>query len=134
MAQQHEDWTTSPPLVLLGIRSSLKSDLGSTSVELVYGTSIYLLGEIPCSLSGSITRPAQDYAAKLRDVMSKSTCSTPSTIILQIYRQSRSSQLYPCVRPSRFIRRPLQPPCEGPYEVLRCTRKTVFSTTMVLLM
>nr|XP_027234686.1 uncharacterized protein LOC113826023 [Penaeus vannamei] len=52
-------------------RSSFESDLGSTSAELVYGTSIRLTGEILCNSSGSITSPAKDHAAKLWAVMSK---------------------------------------------------------------
>ncbi|XP_037775557.1 uncharacterized protein LOC119572520 [Penaeus monodon] len=52
-------------------KSSLKSDLGSTSAKLVDGTSVRVPGELLCNSTGSITNPTQDYAAKLRDVMSK---------------------------------------------------------------
>ena len=37
-------WTNSLPLVLLGIRSSLKADIGCTAAELVYGTTLRLPG------------------------------------------------------------------------------------------
>ena len=40
-----EHWTNMLPLVLLGIRTSLKQDLGCTAAELVYGTSLRLPGE-----------------------------------------------------------------------------------------
>jgi transposase InsO family protein len=34
-------WTTALPLVLLGIGSAIKEDIGSTFAELVYGTSYF---------------------------------------------------------------------------------------------
>ncbi len=38
------NWTSSLPVVLLGIRSALKEDIGYTSAELVYGTPLRLPG------------------------------------------------------------------------------------------
>ena len=38
-------WADSLPLVLLGIRTSLKEDIHCTSAELVYGTSLCLPGD-----------------------------------------------------------------------------------------
>ena len=38
-----ERWTTSLPMVLLGIRTTLKEDLNCTAAELVYGTTLRLL-------------------------------------------------------------------------------------------
>jgi cleavage and polyadenylation specificity factor subunit 1 len=42
-ADQH--WTKALPLVLLGIRSSVKADLQASSAELVYGESLRIPGE-----------------------------------------------------------------------------------------
>ena len=39
-------WTEALPLVMLGIRTSLKSDLGCSSAELVYGTTLRLPGAV----------------------------------------------------------------------------------------
>ena len=45
-AQPHpQHWTTSLPMVLLGVRTALKVDLGCTAAELVYGTSLRLPGD-----------------------------------------------------------------------------------------
>ena len=45
-AQPHPDsWTTTLPLILLGIRTVLKQDLNSTAAEVVYGTTLRLPGE-----------------------------------------------------------------------------------------
>ena len=40
-----DDWMTTLPLVLLGIRTVLKQDLNSTAAEMVYGTTLCLPGE-----------------------------------------------------------------------------------------
>ncbi|GBM96315.1 Transposon Tf2-9 polyprotein [Araneus ventricosus] len=45
MAHCTPDWVGALPLVLLGIRSSIKLDIGASFVELVYGTSLRLPGE-----------------------------------------------------------------------------------------
>ncbi|GBN47288.1 Gag-Pol polyprotein [Araneus ventricosus] len=45
MAHSTADWIGALPLILLGIRSSIKLDIGASSVELVYGTSLRLPGE-----------------------------------------------------------------------------------------
>ena len=39
------DWTSHLPLVLLGIRSSLKEDLGGSSAQLILGSSVRLPGQ-----------------------------------------------------------------------------------------
>ncbi|GBN02360.1 Retrovirus-related Pol polyprotein from transposon 412 [Araneus ventricosus] len=45
MAHSTADWVGALPLVLLGIGSGIKLDIGASSVELVYGTSLRLPGE-----------------------------------------------------------------------------------------
>ena len=40
-------WTESLPLILLGIRTTLKEDLHCTTAELVYGTTLRLPGGQP---------------------------------------------------------------------------------------
>lgn len=40
------EWSDARPLVLLGIRSTIKEDLGCTSAELVYGTTLTLPGQL----------------------------------------------------------------------------------------
>ena len=58
-AQPHpQHWTTSLPMVLLGVRTALKVDLGCTAAELVYGTSLRLPGDFfPTSASLSTPDP-----------------------------------------------------------------------------
>ncbi len=49
-----EHWTTSLPMVLLGIRTALKEDPSCTAAELVYGTTLRLPGEFFTSSVDSV--------------------------------------------------------------------------------
>ncbi|KAG8198220.1 hypothetical protein JTE90_015316 [Oedothorax gibbosus] len=53
--QATERWVEVLPSVLLGIRSCFKEDLGASSAELVYGTTLRLPGEFFRSSSSSTT-------------------------------------------------------------------------------
>ena len=64
-------WAESFPLVLLGIRTALKNDLGCSTAELVYGTTLRLPGEF---FSSSVTFSSPDqasYATRLKAAMAK---------------------------------------------------------------
>ena len=69
-AQPHpQHWTTSLPMVLLGVRTALKVDLGCTAAELVYGTSLRLPGDFfPTSASLSTPDPTT-YVTSLKSMM-----------------------------------------------------------------
>lgn len=68
---QHSTWTEALPLVMLGIRTSLKSDLNCSAAELVYGTTLRVPGAaFTASDSTQVPDPA-DYVVKLRTVMNQ---------------------------------------------------------------
>jgi len=52
-----EQWTDALPLVFLGIRTSLKEDLGCTASELMYGTTLLLPGKYFTAGSGDCSDP-----------------------------------------------------------------------------
>ncbi len=64
------NWTECLPLVLLGIRSALKKDLGCTPAELVYGSTLRLPGGFLNSVASTelLADPA-DYVNTLRCAM-----------------------------------------------------------------
>ena len=66
-------WTDALPLVLLGIRSALKPDLGCSTAELVYGTQLRLPGELVAP-ADTATMPAS-FAAGLQRTM-RALCPT----------------------------------------------------------
>ena len=110
-------WVESLLLVLLGIRTALKEDLHCTAAELVYGTNLRLPGEFFTSPSSTPTLECSDYVSQLKSRMSQ---------IRPISPRDTTSWIRTC--PHVFIRhdaicKPLQPPYNGPYPVVKRTDK-----------
>nr|VZI15661.1 unnamed protein product [Spirometra erinaceieuropaei] len=103
-------WSDHLPLVLLSLRSTLKADIGCTAADLVYGTSLRLPG---------------DYVEQLRSVMRNLRATPPRA-------SPANSFIPPDLDKCNFVlvrhdavRRPLQPPYDGPYKVHRRSDKDV---------
>ncbi|BHF83478.1 hypothetical protein SprV_0902662100 [Sparganum proliferum] len=118
-------WSDHLPLVLLSLRYTLKADIGCTAADLVYGTSLRQPGEL-VSPSNTLTffEPCS-YVERLRSVM-RNLCTTPPRA------SPANSFIPPYLDKCDFVlvrhdavRRPLQPPYDGPYKVLRRSDKTV---------
>lgn len=126
-ASQHTEWSQALPLVLLGIRTSLKADLGHSAAELVYGTSLRLPGELlannPQTESSS---SIQDYTTQLKSWMKQLQPATPRTspATNTFVSQDLDTCTHVYVRVDA-TRKPLQPTYTGPYRVIRRTRKNV---------
>ena len=119
-----EHWVDVLPLVLLGIRTSLKEDLGCTMSELVYGTTLRLPGSFFSSPAGDSTSDPSSYVVSLRNRMQALKAvppRTPSqTHAATSDRLSQSNYVF--VRHDA-VRKPLQPPYDGPFKVLeRCAK------------
>ena len=115
----HPDhWTDMLPLVLLGIRTALKEDISCTAAELVYGTSLRLPGEFFVPASDSSVDPAS-YVARLKSTMGvlRSTPTRQPTLPRGRVDNSLESATHVFVR-HHAIKKPLQPPYDGPYQVL----------------
>ena len=120
---QPDSWMDALPLVLLGIRTALKEDISSTAAEMVYGTTLRLPGEFftPSQIS-SLPDPA-DYVSNLRTHMQTIRPSPPrptewnSHII-----DGLSTATHVFIRHDA-VRKPLQPPYDGPYPVIKRTDK-----------
>jgi len=55
-------------MILLGIRTSLKTDTRCTTAELVYGTTLRLPGEFFNTFAHITTTDPSDYVTKLKDI------------------------------------------------------------------
>ncbi|XP_037503093.1 uncharacterized protein LOC119377866 [Rhipicephalus sanguineus] len=123
--QARSSWAEDLPLVLLGIRSSFKEDLGCTTAELVYGTTLRMPGEFVASASVATPDP-DSYAQQLRFLFSRlrpcPSRDASSTDVFVSKDMATASHVF--VR-REGIRPSLTPPYDGPFKVLRRTEKTV---------
>ena len=116
------NWTVSLPIVLLGIRSAIKEDIGCTSAELVYGTTLRLPGSYFSQISPLLD--PSSYVQQLKATMQSLRAVPPresSTRVVHV-----PSNLF--TQTQVFIRRdavrsPLQSPYDGPFKVLSRTKK-----------
>jgi hypothetical protein len=117
-ADQH--WTEALPLVLLGICTAFKEDLQASVAELVYGEPLRIPGELltpstnPVDPALLITELRQ-HMARLRPVLAARHAS-PTTFV--------HSALEECTHQDT-MRRALEPPYSGPYQVLSQKKKTM---------
>ena len=118
-------WVDSLPMVLLGLRTALKVDLGCSSAELVYGTTLRLPGDF---VDRSAPAPPLDpgtYVERLRRAMRRLHHVSPRSPDRPVYVPREL-----CDASHVYIRRdgykpPLVPPYDGPFAVARRTDKTV---------
>ena len=105
-------------LTLLGIRTSLKEDLKCTAAELVYGTSLRLPGEFFVPHNASDTDPT-NYVAQLKHTMQALRCKPPRkpSQLRGHVDDSLNCASHVFVRRDA-VRKPLQSPYDGPYQVL----------------
>ena len=116
-------WVDSLPMVLLGIRTSLKEDISSSSAELVYGTMLRVPGEFFCAATGDAVPDPASYVDRLKSAMQKLQAVPPR-------QQQRKSYVSPDLTSCTHVfvrhdavRKPLQRPYNGPYKVLKRDKK-----------
>nr|VZI44399.1 unnamed protein product [Spirometra erinaceieuropaei] len=121
----NSQWYDHLPLVLLALRSTLKAGIGCTEADIVYRTSIRLPGELVCPSSTLTSVEPCGYAGQLRSVI-RNLCATPPRA------SATHSFIPPDLDKCNFflvwhdaVRRPLRPPYNGPYKVLRRRNKDV---------
>lgn len=111
-------WTENLPMVLLGIRSAVKEDLGHSAMEMVYGEPVKLPGDFfhPCHT----TLEPDSYVKRLRKEVQKLTYTHP-----RMPKEDKSyldprlqKATHAFVRIDR-VRRALECPYEGPYRIIK---------------
>ena len=112
-------WCESLPLILLSLRTLLKPDLDCTPAQLVYGCNLRLPGDFFTSSQESSVLDPTIYAQRLQSTM-QSLRPTPPR------KQDTKFHLPSALATCKFvfvrhdaIRKPLQPPYDGPYKVLQ---------------
>eukprot|EP00117_Sycon_ciliatum_P006580 scpid33650/ scgid10060/ Retrovirus-related Pol polyprotein from transposon 412; Protease; Reverse transcriptase; Endonuclease len=118
---QPHQWVAALPLVLLGIRSSLRTDLGCSSAELVYGSTLRLPGDFLAPTPNDDWVPTAEYVARLRDTMSSIRPAQVDTRLQARPVPFVSADLSTCTHVYVRVdghRQPLQAPYTGPHRVL----------------
>ncbi|GFS90650.1 retrovirus-related Pol polyprotein from transposon 412 [Trichonephila clavipes] len=120
-----ERWTEVLPIILLGLRASLKEDILCTPAELVFGTTIRLPGEMFDS-----SKPDDDvvnFVSKLKSHMQSLHPKPPK------HHVKRPVFIHPGLLEATHVflrrdmlRRPLQQPYDGPFKVLQRKDKVFF--------
>lgn len=118
-----ERWTEVLPTILLGLRASLKEDLGCTPADLVFGKALTLPGEFfhkskpdcdPASFVGKL----HAHMNLLRPQPPKPHGKRPTFVHGDL---SKATHVF--LRRD-LVRKPLQQPYDGPFRVLKCNNKT----------
>lgn len=116
-------WTEVLPIVLLGIRTAIKADIGCTTAELVYGTGIKLPAQFVIPTKPETDIDPANYVHRLRQLMQQ-IHPTPTR------RQQPTSYVNSDLFTSSHVfvrhdavKKPLQPPYNGPFPVLKRTDK-----------
>nr|XP_042906999.1 uncharacterized protein LOC122271092 [Parasteatoda tepidariorum] len=124
MCHSNKRWTETLPIVLLGLRSAFKEDLKCTSSELVYGTTIRLPADFIAPSTTTKKDLPEDFVQQLKKAMQTLT-PTPGSAHCEpgtFVHRSLSDCSQVLVRHGG-IKRSLQPPYDGPYQVLERTPK-----------
>ena len=119
------NWTTDLPWVLLGIRTTLKEDLGCSSAELVYGAPITVPGEFFHTHNSQ-----RDHQSQLQQLRKQVGYFVPVPTSQHAHGVVLSSQPS-SLKQTKFVfirrdshRSPFQRPYEGPFKVLQSGDKT----------
>ncbi|BHF66492.1 hypothetical protein SprV_0200950900 [Sparganum proliferum] len=79
------NWSDNLPLALLGIRAALKSDLGCSAAELVFGTTLRLPGEMITATSCGADETPDNLVHRLRQFMRSLSPVPPRTPMTESY-------------------------------------------------
>ncbi|XP_029637976.1 uncharacterized protein LOC115213180 [Octopus sinensis] len=117
-APDSSHWLEHLPLILLGIRSTIKEELGYTPAELVYGTTLTLPGQMIEPVSQNFPDP-QQYVHRLRTSMSQLSPSGPrqQNVVSRVPKDI-NTWTHVFVR-NDGIPSQLRPPYSGPYKVIK---------------
>ena len=117
-AHENPAWQETLPLVLLGIRSTIKTDLGVSPAELTLGCTLRLPGELVAPQAPA----AIDYGSYAQRLAAYMRALPPAVTRHQVIQPQVSPHLSTCshvfVRVDQ-VRRPLQAPYLGPFKVLK---------------
>ena len=115
-------WSERIPLVLLGIRTTIKDDIGHSPSELLYGEDIRLPNEIIVSEATENYDPT-DFLSRLKDYFSKLKPQNTRTSTTSSYIPNSLNTCTKVLVRNDRIKSSLNSPYDGPYDVMKRLRK-----------
>lgn len=118
-------WTQMLPSVLLGLRTSLKEDIGCCPAELLYGTTLQMPGEF--FVNSEISADEQEFVSKHRERMRilRPTLSSHHIKPRPFRHKDMDTCTHVFIR-SDHVKCPLEPPYKGPYKIVERISDIVF--------
>ena len=123
--QADSNWTEFLPLIMLGIRNTIKEDLQATPAEMVYGTTLTLPADLVNTDNASLITNPVDFVETLRQRMNRvqTALSRPASNPPEHMPTELADCEYVFMR-TDSNRTPLQRPYTGPYKVVSRNRHT----------
>ena len=113
-----QSWMDALPLVMLGIRTALKEDLHLTAAEMVYGTTLRIPGAFFTSSPDDSLPDPINYVNHLKTLTHQLRPSIPRLPTRKSYVSKELSDCTHVFIRQDAVRKPLQPPYNGPYRVV----------------
>ena len=113
------NWMEYLPFVLLGIRASIKEDIGHTPAELLYGTTLTLPGQMVAPITPHNVPDPTNYVHRLREFMSRPLHTHPRPQRVKTHVPSDINQWTHVFVRNDGVSTRLRPSYSGPYQVLR---------------
>ena len=114
-----DSWIDALPLVMLGVRTALKEDIHLTAAETVYGTTLRIPGAFFTSSTDHSLPDPINYVCKLKSLMQHLRPSIPRLSPRKSYVSTDLSHCTHVFIRHDAVRKPLQPPYDGPYPVVQ---------------
>lgn len=122
MCTDPKNWHDRLPLVLLGLRSAFREDSKCSAADLVFGQQLRIPGEFYDSVAPNVDRT--EFAKALHQMFSSLKASEGTRHSkLRVFMNPRLKDCSHVFVRIDAVRRPLQPPYEGPYEVVKRSDK-----------
>lgn len=120
--RSNENWTDSVPTILLGLRTTLKEDIGLSSAELVYGSALNVPGQF--FTNSSLKLSHSDFINNLKDKfrLLKPVSGTNHAVNKPFIYKNLHDTTHVFVR-NDSIHPTLEPPYQGPFKILKRNNK-----------
>nr|VZI35751.1 unnamed protein product [Spirometra erinaceieuropaei] len=113
-----ENWTDDLPLVMLGIRSSLQSDLDCSAAEPVFGATVRLPGQMISPVPRFAVEDPTNLLHRLHQFLRTLSPVSPRPSVSKSYLEKDLATCSHVYLRCHRVRQPLEPPYDGPFRVI----------------